>query len=157
MCLLYLWYPLPLHHSFLFSLRVTSCPKHFWHHCSTDGTQHERNYPVAPAPMPGSPIQLLTDYALIKFATMAWHTTRCCKASSYSEAVCVFFIPVVPITTTPLPPFFFRSQELSLHELGKHFWHHCSTDGTQHERNYPVAPAPMPGSPIQLLTELCVA
>ena len=31
------------------------------------------------------------------------------------------------------------------------------TDGTQHERNYPVAPAPMPGSPIQLLTELCVA
>ena len=33
----------------------------------------------------------------------------------------------------------------------------CSTDGTQHERNYPVTPAPMPGSPIQLLTELCVA
>ena len=33
----------------------------------------------------------------------------------------------------------------------------CSTDGTQHERNYPVAPAPMPGSPIQLLTELFVA
>ena len=33
----------------------------------------------------------------------------------------------------------------------------CSTDGTQHERNYPVAPAPMPGSPIQLLTKLCFA
>ena len=32
------------------------------------------------------------------------------KASSYSEAVCVSYIPVVPITTTPLPPFFFRSQ-----------------------------------------------
>ena len=30
----------------------------------------------------------------------------------------------------------------------------CSTDGTQHERNYPIAPAPMPESPIQLLTEL---
>ena len=26
------------------------------HNCSTDGTQHKRKYPVAPAPMPGSPI-----------------------------------------------------------------------------------------------------
>ena len=32
------------------------------------------------------------------------------KASSYSKAVCVSYIPVVPTTTTPLPPFFFRSQ-----------------------------------------------
>ena len=32
------------------------------------------------------------------------------QASSYSEAVCVSFIPVVPITITPLPPVFLRSQ-----------------------------------------------
>ena len=78
------------------------------------------------------------------------------KASSYSEVVCVSFILVIPITPTPLPPFFFQESELSLHELVKHFPHHCSTDGTQHDRNYPVAPAPIPGSLFQLLTPLCV-
>ena len=33
----------------------------------------------------------------------------------------------------------------------------CCTDGTQQERNYLVANAPMPRSPIQLLTKLSVA
>ena len=53
-----------------------------------------------------------TNRALRCLTSQQWLDTLrvAVKASSYSEAVCVSYIPVVPITTTPLPPFFFRSQ-----------------------------------------------
>ena len=52
-----------------------------------------------------------TNRALRCLTSQHWPDTLrvAVKASSYSEAECVSYIPVVPITT-PLPPFFFRSQ-----------------------------------------------
>ena len=77
--------------------------KHFRHHCSTDGTQHERNYPVAPALNPAS------------------NRALCCLTSSYSEAVCVSYIPVIPITTTNIwcDPCLYLPERLELPERPK--------------------------------------
>ena len=79
--------------------------------CSTDGTQHEHNYPVSHPCSNAWVTHPATNQALRCLTLQLWPDTLrvTVKASSYSEAVCVSYIPVVPITTTPLPPFFFRS------------------------------------------------